>query len=210
MLSRYNRRMDDDTISNYMDACKGYTENEVATATKYLTGAMERLPYPRDLEDFLVKECKGTKKKEGCSVGKCDGKGYYPKDHSYDIGLSDFDPAGYLRCSCHYATGPNLPMFISSKSELESAITVQLAGKIAHRSVDNEVINSVDEWAKYCWSRETYQQYKELAKRLNLNKLLYIDEFIRAYSSTDCQARPIEVAQELVAKTAPLPDKRWM
>jgi len=46
MLSRYNRRMDDDTIRNYMDACRDYTNEDVIQATNYLTSAMERLPFP--------------------------------------------------------------------------------------------------------------------------------------------------------------------
>ena len=210
MLSRYNRRMDDDTIGNYMDVCKAYTESDVEKATKYLTGAMERLPYPRDLEQYLSKQCKPDNKMKECSVGKCTGEGYYKADYVFDYGLKDYDPPRYLRCSCHYATGPDLPKFSSSLEELKIAKAVILAAKIAAHAVDNEALSSVEQWARYFWHEDEYKQYKTLANKINLNKLLYVDEFLTAYPPTDCQAMPMDVATEIIEKIIPLPDKKWV
>jgi len=209
MLSRYNRRMDDDTIRNYMDACRDYTNEDVIQAVNYLTSAMERLPYPRDLEQYLSKEGKGNADRRVCD--RCGGPGYYKEDfEKHQSGLLNLEPAKWVKCYCKPKPDPGVPE-LASKANIRNASMAKLLGeKIGMRAIDGEVIHSIEEWGFYCWTAETYNRYLELGKKITLNSLLHVDELLEKHSPTDCQTRPLEILADIVKKAALMKPKKWV
>lgn len=206
MLSRYNRRTDDETVRNYMDVCFEYSNEEVDSVTRYLTAICEKLPYPRDIEVALLKEKRKRPSASKCE--RCGGPGYYREDQPKHLnGLTNFEDGRWLRCYCATGEPVGAPPLAKRGSVRSGAIATIFAGKVAERAIDNKVISSVEQWAFYCWTPDTFKMYKLLAEDMTMRDLLHVGDVLKSFDALDCQTIPLEIAKEIKKQVKVLPDK---
>ena len=207
LLKMYTRKVDDNTVSNYLEVCRGHNNEDVTSAVKMLISMSETLPYPRTLADVLIRQFPANRKTDTCE--RCGGKGYTADDDKVDSnGLENFSYGTIARCYCfggNHAEMPDIKPVPEIRAEAYARI---FAGEIAKRAVDGEVIQSTAQWGRYMWNQETFDAFCILVEDMSMAELVGVTAVLKGYEPGDCQTIPLEVAKEVRGRVKRTPSKR--
>jgi len=204
LLKMYNRKPDDRTVMNYMEVCRDYENEDVISAVKLLIGLSEALPYPRTLATTLARQFNSKDKKRRCE--DCENKGYREDNREHDMnGLENFSRGAVTRCHCGAGVHANNVNFTPKEQVRVGAYAAILAGDIAIRAVDGEVITSPEHWAKYVWTKENFEAFCRLVKDMTMMDLVLAKQVIEEVDAIDCQTIPLEVATDVKNRVKLMP-----
>jgi hypothetical protein len=206
LLKMYNRKVDDNTVSNYLEVCRSHSNEDVTSAVKMLISMSETLPYPRTLADILTRQFSASRKTDTCE--RCDGKGYTVDDDKFDSnGLENFSYGTVARCYCfggNHAEMPDIKPVPEIRTETYARI---FAGEVAKRAVDGEVIQSPSQWGRYMWNQESFDVFCVLVEDMSMAELVGVTAALKECEPGDCQTVPLEVAKEVRSRVKSIPTK---
>ena len=198
MLEMYNRRVDDQTLKNYLSVTENYSDEEVGASIKNLIAQFDNLPNPRALAKDLHLSTKVDRQgKAICEI--CGSKGWVRIEDDVDLsGLQNYEYGKNERCKMRCNLGPNHPPLMTREDVRIGAFARILASIIAKRALDGEVLKTVPDWGRYSWDLALYDKLREVVEPLGFSQLQVAEREAINLDVGLCQTAPEEAASKLV------------
>lgn len=203
MLRMYNRRDDDHTVGNYLQISANYSDEEVIRAIKKLVAENVTLPLPRALLALLARNRRATSPSDPCD--ECKGSGVKRWECKTHNGIEFFERGWYERCHCNSpVTGHHAKMKTREEAKRVAFVYI-LAKMVGDRACDETVIQTMEDWGRYCWDKSVYDEYLQIVQSVSMLDLVSATKVVRDLDKGLCQSDPVKAARELLGKTKKLP-----